>query len=37
MLETVVWVTVIGITGFALGICVSIGFALYLINKEPEE
>jgi len=37
MWETAIWVAVMGLTGFALGICVCIGFVLYLLNKEQDE
>ena len=37
MLETVVWVFIIGASGFALGMCVCIGFVLWLLLKEQDE
>jgi len=37
MWETVFWVLVMGVFGFALGVCVCTGFVLYLLNKEVDE
>ena len=36
MLETVLYVFLAGIFGSILGICVCIGFALYLVNRDEK-
>ena len=36
MLETVVYVLLAGIFGSVLGVCVCIGFALYLANQNEK-
>jgi hypothetical protein len=37
MWETIAWVVIMGIFGFALGILVCTGFVFYLLNKEVDE